>query len=57
MLYLKDQTERELWRQAALNALNCVESFKPKDDKAAALFSSLVADNIVLAYRKRCEKD
>jgi hypothetical protein len=57
MLYLKDQTEKELWRQAALNALNCVDSFKPKDDKAAALFASLVADNIVLAYRKRCEKD
>lgn len=56
-MILLDDTERELWRQAALNALNCVQTFNSDESRKAAAFAALVADNIVNSYRKRNKQD
>lgn len=48
------ETEKELWRRAAVAALRSVEDCKASEGKEALQYASLVADGIVRAYRRRC---
>lgn len=57
MIQLKDDKEKSLWRDSAVASLQAIEEVETDQPKKAALFASIVADNIVSAYRKRCEGD
>jgi hypothetical protein len=48
------ETEKELWRQAAVAALKSVSDAKTPEHREAMQYASFVADGIVRAYRKRC---
>jgi len=51
------ETEKDLWRRAAVAALKSVEDCKSSEHREALQYASLVADGIVRAYRKRCEAE
>jgi len=55
MVILKNKEERELWKDAAKNAIATVETATPtkEDGKRVLLFMNIIADGAVLAYRKR----
>ena len=59
MLTLKNKEERELWKDAAKNAIATVESATPTEDDAKRVlsFMSIIADGAVLAYRKRFNEE
>ena len=56
MIILKNKEERELWKDAAKNAIATVETATPeeKDAKRVLAFMNVIADGAILAYRKRC---
>ena len=58
MITLRDREERELWKEAAKNAIATVETAAPteKDGKRVLVFMSIIADGAILEYRKRCEE-
>ena len=57
MIILFDDIEKDLWRTAVQNALLTVKDVSSKDDKDAIKFATIVADGIILAYRKRIKTD
>ncbi len=57
MVTLMSDIEKELWRNAALKALGNVDDVKSDQHVDAAKFASLVADGVIVAYRKRCQKN
>jgi hypothetical protein len=48
------ETEKDLWRQAAVAALKSVEDCKSGEHKEAMQYACIVADGVLRAYRKRC---
>ena len=54
MVQLLNDKEKALWRRAAVAALKTMEGVEASQAKASVLFASLVADGIVMAYRKKC---
>lgn len=56
-MVLASETEKELWRQAAIAAIKSVEDCKPSEHREAMQYACLVADGIVRSYRKRCGED
>jgi hypothetical protein len=57
MVVLSSDIEKELWRNAALKALGNVDDVTAEQHQDAIKFASMVADGVVLSYRKRCKKD
>lgn len=55
MMNLQSDIEKTLWRKSALNALKTVQAEKAQHEehKRIVSFAALVADGMVLSYRKR----
>lgn len=55
-MLFESEIEKELWRQAAVAALNSVADAKTPEHREAMTYATFVADGIVRAYRKRCDE-
>ena len=53
MIRLESEIEKGLWREAALSAIKTVEGASSSEDKEVLKFAIVVADSLVLEYRKR----
>lgn len=59
MIYLKNEEEKLFWKEAAKNALATVETSETEDKDAKRILSfvTLIADNLIIKYRKRLEEE
>jgi hypothetical protein len=57
MIILSSDIEKELWRAAVLKSLGNVDDVTAEQHQDAIKFACIVADGIIISYRKRCKED